>query len=347
MDGHMNQTTVGVIGAGRIGRMHTENLVHRIRGAEVKAVASPHLDEGWAEGLGIPIRSTDNSAVFDDTEIVAVVITASSGKHSELIQQAAAKGKHVFCEKPVGFDEGPIEEAIAAAKAAGVQLQVGFNRRFDPDVRSLAESVRDGGVGELHGLRVINRDPSAPPIDFVLRSGGMFFDFAIHDFDTIRFLSNSEIEEVFAAGAVLVDPEIGNAGDIDTAIITLRLANGALCVIDNSRQARYGYDQRFEAFGSKGNLVVDNTRPTIKESFLEGGVYTDLPPNTFVERYRDAFIAELEAFVSCVREDRPVSVSADDALAAVKAAKAAKKSMDENRPVKLDAAAPAAGGSSR
>jgi myo-inositol 2-dehydrogenase/D-chiro-inositol 1-dehydrogenase len=343
----MKQTAVGVIGAGRIGRMHAENLVHHIPEAEVRAVASPHLDEVWAEGLGIPVRSNNNSTVFGDPGIDAVVITAPSGLHSELIQEAAAAGKHIFCEKPVGFQEGPIEAAIGAAKAGGVQLQVGFNRRFDPDVCALADAVRNGEVGELHGLRVINRDPSAPPIDFVLRSGGMFFDFAIHDFDTIRFLSNSEIEEVFAAGAVLVDPEIGKAGDIDTAIITLRLVNGALCVIDNSRQARYGYDQRFEAFGSKGNLVVDNTRPTIKESFLETGVYTDLPPKTFVERYRDAFIAELDAFVDCVRNKRPVSVSAEDALAAVKAAKAARRSMDENRPVKLDAAESAAGGGNR
>ena len=343
----MNQTTIGVIGAGRIGRMHTENLVHHVPEAEVRAVASPHLDEGWAEGLGIPIRSTDNSAVLENTEIEAVVITAPSGLHSELICQAAAAGKHIFCEKPVGLDEGPIEAAIAAAETAGVQLQVGFNRRFDPNVCRLAEAVRNGEVGELQGLRVVNRDPAAPPIDFVKRSGGMFFDFAIHDFDTIRFLSGSEIEEVFAAGAVLIDPEIGNAGDIDTAIITMRLANGALCVIDNSRQARYGYDQRFEAFGSKGNLVVDNNRPTSMESFLEGGVYTDLPPTTFIERYRDAFIAELQSFVRCVRGGTAVSVSADDALAAVKTARVAKLSMNENRPVRLDATAPAAAGSNR
>jgi myo-inositol 2-dehydrogenase/D-chiro-inositol 1-dehydrogenase len=337
---------MGVIGAGRIGRMHTENLVTHIPEAEVRAVASPHLDDGWAEGLGIPIRSVNNAAVLGDPDIVAVVITAPSGLHSELIVEAAAAGKHVFCEKPVGFDEEPIEKAIAAAEAAGVQLQVGFNRRFDPDVCRLAEAVRDGDVGELHGLRVINRDPAAPPIDFVKRSGGMFFDFAIHDFDTVRFLSGSEIEEVFAAGAVLIDPAIGNAGDIDTAIITLRLANGALCVLDNSRQARYGYDQRFEAFGSKGNFVADNLRATTIESFLEGGVFTDLPPVNFVERYREAFIAELRAFVCCVQTGKPVSVTANDALAAVRAAAAARRSMTENRPVEV-AAESAAAGSSR
>ena len=342
----MTQTKVGVIGAGRIGRMHTENLVHHIPEAEVRAVASPHLDQGWAEGLGIASRSTDNQTVFDDPEIQAVVITAPSGLHSELICQAAAAGKHVFCEKPVGFEEGPIEQAIAAAREAGVQLQVGFNRRFDPDVCRLAEAVRDGDVGELHGLRVINRDPAAPPIDFVKRSGGMFFDFAIHDFDTVRFLSGSEIEEVFAAGTVLIDPEIGTAGDIDTAITSLRLASGALCVIDNSRQARYGYDQRFEAFGSKGNFVADNLRATTVESFLENGVFTDLPPVNFVERYREAFVAELRAFITCIQKATPVSVTAEDALAAVRVAAAAKRSMIENRPVEV-AANRATAGSSR
>jgi myo-inositol 2-dehydrogenase/D-chiro-inositol 1-dehydrogenase len=327
--------------------MHTENLVRHIPDAVVSAVASPHLDHRWAEALGIPIHSTENARIFGDPEIDAVVITAPSGLHSALICQAAAAGKHIFCEKPVGFADTPIEEAIAATNAARVQLQVGFNRRFDPDICQLAADVRDGKVGELHGLRITNRDPSAPPIDFVKRSGGMFFDFAIHDFDTLRFLSGSEVDEVYAAGAVLINPEIGKAGDIDTAIVTARLANGALCVIDNSRQARYGYDQRFEAFGTKGNLVVENTRPTIRESFLEDGVYTDLPPTNFVTRYADAFIAELAAFVSCVREKTPVSVTAEDALAAVRIARAAKLSMDENRPVRLDETVPAGGGGGR
>jgi myo-inositol 2-dehydrogenase/D-chiro-inositol 1-dehydrogenase len=331
----MKQTTVGIIGAGRIGRMHAENLVRHVPEADVTAVASPHLDDAWAAELGIPSRSTDNGSVFSDPEIEAVVITAPSGLHSELICQAAAAGKHVFCEKPVGFEEEAIENAIAAARSAGVQVQVGFNRRFDPDVCALADAVHNGELGVLHGLRVINRDPASPPIDFVKRSGGLFFDFAIHDFDTIRYLSGSEIEEVYAAGAVLIDPAIGDAGDIDTAITSLRLANGALCSIDNSRQARYGYDQRFEAFGTKGNMMVDNTRPTIRESFLEDGVYTDLPPTNFVERYREAFIAELRAFVTCVQTGAPVSVTADDALAAVRIAKVAKRSMIENRPIKV------------
>jgi myo-inositol 2-dehydrogenase/D-chiro-inositol 1-dehydrogenase len=340
----MGTVTVGAIGVGRIGKMHVHNLVRHIPEARVKAVASPHIDAAWADQLAIPIATTDADDLLHDPEIEAVVIAAPSGRHVELIRRAARAGKHVFCEKPVAFEEAPIEQAIAAVDAAGVQLQVGFNRRFDPSICRLAEAVHGGEVGELHGLRVINRDPSSPPINFVRRSGGMFFDFTIHDLDTVRFLSGGEIEEVYAAGAVLIDPEIGEAGDIDTAIITVRLANGALCVIDNSRQTNYGYDQRFEAFGSNGNLVVDNTQPTTMESYLENGVFTDKPFPGFVERYKDAFIGELRAFVTCVRDGSPVSVTAQDALAAVKAAGAARTSMSENRPVRLSEGPSAEGG---
>jgi myo-inositol 2-dehydrogenase/D-chiro-inositol 1-dehydrogenase len=332
----MKPTTVGVIGIGRIGRMHTENLVHAVPDAYVKAVVDlKQVDPAWADGLGIPVRTTDLEVVLNDPEIEAVVITAPSGRHVELIRRAAAAGKHIFCEKPVAFEPGLIEQAEAAVAAAGVKLQVGFNRRFDPGLLRMWLAVRAGEVGEIHQLRVTNRDPKAPPVDFVKRSGGLFFDFAIHDFDTMRFLSGSEIVELYALGAVLVDPEIGRAGDIDTAVITLRLANGALGVIDCSRQTNYGYDQRFEVFGSKGSIVVENTTPTTVVSSSKGGVVGDKPHETFVERYREAFIAELSAFVAAVRNGLPVGVGAEDAVAAVKAAGAARTSHLEHRPVRL------------
>jgi myo-inositol 2-dehydrogenase/D-chiro-inositol 1-dehydrogenase len=298
-------------------------------------VASPHIDENWAEGLGIPVRSTDNETVFGDPEIHAVVITAPSGLHSELIQEAASAGKHVFCEKPVGFEEGPIEEAIEAAKAAGVQLQVGFNRRSDPSLLDLVDTVREGRIGEVHTIRVTNRDPKAPPIDFVKRSGGIFLDFLIHDFDTVRFLSDSEIIEVFATGAVLIDPEIGAAGDIDTAMVTARLANGALAVIDASRQAVYGYDQRFEVFGSAGSVAIDNTTPSTRVISTTGGVVRRTPHDGFISRYREAFVSELRGFLSAVQNDTPVVADAEDALAAVRAAVAARKSLNQNQPIPL------------
>jgi myo-inositol 2-dehydrogenase/D-chiro-inositol 1-dehydrogenase len=332
----MRPTTVAVIGIGRIGRMHTENLVHAVPDAYVKAVVSRRqVDPAWADALGIPVRSTNVDKILKDPEIEGVVITAPSGLHVELIRQAAAAGKHIFCEKPVAFEPGPIEQAQAAAATAGVKLQVGFNRRFDPSILRMRQAVQAGEVGEIHQLRVTNRDPKAPPIDFVKQSGGLFFDFAIHDFDTIRFLSGSEIVELFAVGAVLVDPEIGKAGDVDTAVITLRLANGALGVIDCSRQTNYGYDQRFEVFGSKGSIVVENTTPTTVVSSSKGGVVGDKPHENFVGRYREAFIAELAAFVAAVRQGSPVRVGASDALAAVRVAGAAKASHETHLPVRL------------
>ncbi|HSL19317.1 MAG TPA: inositol 2-dehydrogenase [Methylomirabilota bacterium] len=340
----MNHITVGVIGAGRIGRMHTENLVRAVPGARVKAVASPHLDQGWARSLGIPVVATDNDVVFDDPEIEAVVIAAPSGRHCELVERAAAAGKHIFCEKPLAFEPGPIEAAGRAAREAGVVLQVGFNRRSDPSLVDLADTVQSGGVGEVQTLRVTNRDPKAPPVDFVKRSGGLFFDFVIHDLDTVRFLSGSEIVEVFAVGAVLVDPAIGAAGDIDTAVVTLRLASGALAVIDASRQAVYGYDQRFEVLGSVGSVAVDNLRPSTRVLSTTGGVVTRTPYGGFVARYRDAFVAELRSFVEAVSAGDPVVATADDALAAVRAAAAARASLASGRPVRLESAAMAAAG---
>jgi myo-inositol 2-dehydrogenase/D-chiro-inositol 1-dehydrogenase len=328
-------TTVGVIGAGRIGRMHTENLVHAVPEAFVKAIASPHLDEGWAEGLGIPVRSIDNSAVLGDPEIEAVIITASSGLHAGLIRQAAEAGKHIFCEKPVAFEPGLIEEVRDVVQKAGVQLQVGFNRRSDPSLLDLMETIRGGQVGDVHTVRVTNRDPQAPPIDFVKRSGGLFFDFVIHDFDTVRFLSGSEIVEVYAVGSVLIDPEIGAAGDIDTAVVTLRLASGALAVIDNSRQAVYGYDQRFEVFGSAGSVAVGNTTPSTRVVSTTGGVVGSTPHGGFVTRYREAFVGELKSFLAAVRGDAPIVAGAEDALAAVRAACAARESFEQQRPVRL------------
>jgi myo-inositol 2-dehydrogenase / D-chiro-inositol 1-dehydrogenase len=323
----MRPTTVAVIGIGRIGRMHTENLVHAVPNAYVRAVVSRRqVDPAWADALGIPVRSTNVDKILKDPEIEGVVITAPSGLHVELIQRAAAAGKHIFCEKPVAFEPERIEQAHAAATAAGVKLQVGFNRRFDPSLLKMWQAVRAGEVGEIHHLRVTNRDPKAPPVEFVKRSGGLFFDFAIHDFDTIRFLSGSEIVELFAVGAVLVDPEIGKAGDVDTAVITVRLA----------------------VFGSKGSIVVENTTPTMVVSSSKGGVVADKPHENFVGRYREAFIAELAAFVATVREGLPVRVGAEDALAAVKAAAAAKASHETHLPVRLSAdVQPTSGGQRR
>ena len=331
----MNRTTVGLIGAGRIGRLHAENLARRIPEADLRAVASPHLDEVWAETLGIPVRSTDVGTVIDDPLIEAVVIATSSDLHIELIQAVAAAGKHIFCEKPLAFEAGPIEEVLEITATAGVLLQVGYNRRFDPSLLKASEAVRSGEIGDIHTLRVTSRDPTPPDIEFVRRSGGLFFDFTVHDFDTVRFLSGAEIVELFAVGEVLIDPRIGAAGDIDTAVITLKLSNGALAVIDNSRHAVYGQDQRFEVFGSGGSIAVDNTRATFVTTSTRDGVVSEKLHGSFGDRYREAFVAELRGFLQSVREGQPVAVGAEDALAAVRAAHAARRSLAENRPIRL------------
>ncbi|MEN8163572.1 MAG: inositol 2-dehydrogenase [Acidobacteriota bacterium] len=330
----MHRTTVGLIGVGRIGRMHAENLI-QISEARLKAVASPHLDQVWAETLGIPVRTTDFDVVLGDPEIEAVVIAASSDLHIELIRRTAEAGKHIFCEKPVAFEPGPIEEILKITNDRGIRLQVGFNRRFDPSILKASEIVRDGEIGDIHTVRVTNRDPIPPDIDFVKRSGGLFFDFTVHDFDAVRFLSGSEIVELFAVGEVLVDPRIGAAGDIDTAVITLRLANGALAVIDNSRHAVYGQDQRFEVFGSSGSVACDNTRATFTSTSTTEGVFSERLHGSFGDRYQEAFVAELRDFVRCVSEGETPAVGAEDALAAVRAAHAARRSLKENRPIRL------------
>jgi myo-inositol 2-dehydrogenase/D-chiro-inositol 1-dehydrogenase len=230
----------------------------------------------------------------------------------------------------------------AAVKEAGVLLQVGFNRRFDPSVCRLRDTVQSGAVGALHMVCVTNRDPQAPEIGFARRSGGLFRDFTIHDFDAVRFLSGSEIVEVYARGAARVSPALAEAGDIDTAVITLRLANGALGVIDNSRETNYGYDQRFEVFGSRGSSSAENLRPTSVVVTSEAGVLGDRPLGSFVERYQEAFVGELRAFLRCAQQGSPVAVDARDALAAIRAADAARTSMLENRPVQLAKAEPVA-----
>jgi myo-inositol 2-dehydrogenase/D-chiro-inositol 1-dehydrogenase len=254
-----------------------------------------------------------------------------------MIEEAAAAGKHIFCEKPIDFSLARIDRCLAAVERAGVKLQIGFNRRFDANFARVRQAVAEGQIGDPHILRITSRDPAPPPISYVEVSGGMFLDMTIHDFDMARFLVGSEVEEVYAAGAVSVDPAIGAAGDIDTAVLTLKFANGCLGTIDNSRQAVYGYDQRVEVFGSKGMASAGNN--TADQAVLSdaSGVHAALPLYFFVERYVDSYIAELSAFIRCIQEDTPPPVSGLDGRIPVQMGYAAQKSLAEGRPVRLDA----------
>jgi len=328
---------VGVIGAGRIGKIHAANLATRIPGVEVVAIADPIAGAAkeLAEKLHVPAYYEDYRKILEDKSIDAVAICSSTDTHARFMIEAAEAGKHIFCEKPVDHSLEKIDAALAAVKKAGVKCQIGFNRRFDPNFKKVRQMVNDGKVGEVQILRITSRDPAPPPVSYVKVSGGMFLDMTIHDFDMARYLSGSEVVEVYAAGGVMVDPGIGEAGDIDTAVITLKFANGAIGTIDNCRKAVYGYDQRVEVFGSKGMVAVANNTANSSVYSNEDGVVSEKPLYFFLERYMDSFIAEMTDFIDAVREDKPTPVTALDGRKPVVIAMAANKSLKENRSVKL------------
>ncbi len=328
--------TFGIIGAGRIGKLHADNLLNRVEGARLKAITDPFLDEEWAASRDIPLTGKDHRMMLDDPEIDAILIGSPSAEHAPQMIECAQAGKHIFCEKPIALDPEIIRNALAEVDKSGVKLQVGFNRRFDPNFSAVQHQVASGALGDPHIIRITSRDPAPPPAEYVAGSGGMFLDMTIHDFDMARFLSGSEVTEVHAYGAVLIDPEIGKAGDIDTAVISLKFANGALGIIENSRKAVYGYDQRVEVFGSKGTALADNNTPTSMVVLNESGTIRDKPLYFFLERYEKAFVAEMQSFIDAIRDDKPTKVSGNDGLAPVLIAIAAKESLKTGKPVKVD-----------
>lgn len=327
----------GILGAGRIGRVHAETLAFRIPEAEIAVVADANREaaQALANRCAMPRVATSAAEVFADSGIDAVLICTPTDTHADLIEQAAQAGKHIFCEKPVSLSLNKIDSSLAAVKKAGVQLQVGFNRRFDSNFARVRQAVADGEIGKPYLLHIVSRDPAPPPIAYLGPSGGLFLDMMIHDFDMARFLLGDEVEEVYAAGGVLVDPAVGEAGDIDTAVVTLQFRSGAIGTIDNSRKATFGYDQRVEILGSKGKIASENRYPNQVVVSGEKSVYTDLPLNFFMQRYIEAFVTELEEFVRAVREGKPVPVSGEDSRVSVAMALAAGISYKEHRPVRL------------
>ncbi|MDE0484530.1 MAG: inositol 2-dehydrogenase [Candidatus Poribacteria bacterium] len=328
---------VGVIGTGRIGKLHIEHLSQIIPDAELIAICSLDTEtaEIFAEQFNIPKVTSDYRTLLDDSQIDAVIVASSTDTHVEICQAAAEAGKHIFCEKPIALDLEQINETLRIVEKAGVKFQVGFNRRFDANFRRVREAVASGEIGEPHILRITSRDPAPPPIEYVKVSGGIFLDMTIHDFDMARYLIGDEVVEVYAVGCVRVDPKIGEVGDIDTTIITLRFQNGVLATIDNSREAVYGYDQRVEVFGSKGMVAAGNPlTDTVTFSGSEGS-RTASPPDFFVERYKAAYLSELQAFIQCIQEGTQPPVTGADGRAPIVMGYAALKSLRENRPVLL------------
>ena len=329
---------VAVIGAGRIGKLHANNLKSRVPNVELVAVSDVYepAAKELAETLGIPFFTSDYKKVIADPNVDAIFICSSTDTHSPISIEAARAGKHIFCEKPIDHDLDKIREVLNEVKKAGVKYQVGFNRRFDRNFKRVHEAVKSGALGDVHIVKVTSRDPEAPPISYVKVSGGIFVDMTIHDFDMVRYLSGSEVEEVSAFGACLVNPEIGKAGDVDTCVIMLKFANGALGIIDNSRQAVYGYDQRVEVFGSKGCITADNETPNNTTLYTVDGVTSEKPLWFFLERYNEAYINEECEFVEACLNGTETPVGAFDGLQPVLIAIAAKESCEKGGiPVKV------------
>lgn len=327
---------IAVIGTGRMGSVHVRNIVRHIPEADLVAICDIRLEvaQAVADELGIQRVVKDYKELLADPEIEAVLIATSTPTHAFIIKDSAKAGKQIFCEKPLAMELSEIDEALEAVEKAGVKLQVGFNRRFDKSFQKVKEIVASGEIGRPCILHIISRDPEVPDMDFMRVSGGMFLDMTIHDFDMARF-QVGEVEEVYALGNVLIEPELKEFGDIDTNIVTLKFANGVVGAIDNSRQAVYGYDQRLEVFCSNGTAMAGNDTENTAVKANPEGFHASRIPHFFMNRYAPCYVEEVRQFIECVREDKPTPINGQDGRAAVVLGYAAGKSLRENRPVRI------------
>jgi len=328
----------GLIGAGRIGPVHAATLAYHVPQACLAAVAdlNQKLAQSLAARFGVPKVLASGEEIIADPDIDAIALCSSTDTHADLIVAAAAAGKHIFCEKPISLSLAEIDRALAAVAAAGVKLQVGFNRRFDSNFLRVRQAVASGEIGTPNLFHIVSRDPFPPPLSYLRPSGGIFLDMMVHDFDMARFLMGDEVEEIYAQGAVLIDPGFAAEDDFDTALAMLRFRSGAIGTIDNSRKSTFGYDQRVEVLGSKGKIATENRYPNQVTVSSEKTVYSDPPYLFFMQRYPDSFAAEVQAFTQSVLENKPVAVTGEDSRVPVVMALAAGKSSREHRPVRLD-----------
>ncbi len=325
---------IAVLGTGRIGAMHAELLSEQVAGTRLAVVydTAGELAQTVAGRLGIQAaRSTEE--LYESPEVDAVAICTTTDTHVDAIVAAAAAGKAIFCEKPISLELAEVDRALAAVEASGVFFQVGFNRRFDPAHQSVHDAVATGTVGDVHLVRISSRDPAPPPLEYELHSGGLFLDMTIHDFDMARYVTGSEVVEVFARGAVRITPELTELGDVDTAVVTLVHQGGAMTVIDNSRQAVYGFDQRVEAFGSLGMAASENPLAHTGLVRTKDGTRAATLPYFFLERYVPSYLRQWDAFVRAFRDGLPSPVGAVDGRAPLAIGLAALRSHREGRPV--------------
>lgn len=329
--------TIGVIGAGRIGQLHIDYLRKHPK-IRIKWLSDINCDKlaDWIEENGIEKRTKDHKDILNDPEVDAVVICSPTDTHVDIIKAACEKGKHIFCEKPISLTLSESVEAVKAVEKAGVKLQMGFNRRFDRNFSTLQKALKERALGEIQSLRITSRDPAPPPIEYVKHSGGLFMDMSIHDFDMARYLMQSDVVEVYAKGGALVNPELEEIGDIDTAIVTLTFENGALCVIENCRRSVYGYDQRVEVLGDKGSISVGNENTNTLTFAYADGIKQENPPFFFLERYKQAYEIEMNAFIDSILNNKEVLCSIIDGLKAQEIAEKCKESLIKGMPVKIN-----------
>jgi len=326
---------IAVLGAGRIGRIHGRNAANH-PDARLVAVADPHAPaaQELAAATGAAVASLDD--IVERSDVDAILICTPTTTHADLIERGARAGKAVFCEKPVDLSSPRIEACLGVVDKAGTPLMIGFNRRFDPNFASLRRRLADGEVGEVELVTILSRDPGPPPVSYIATSGGLFRDMMIHDLDMARFLLlGDEPVEVHAVGSSLVDPEIGKAGDVDTAAVLLKTAKGRIVQISNSRRATYGYDQRVEVHGSKGMIRAGNIHRTTVEVANAAGITADPVQDFFLERYADAYRAELGAFLDAVKAGKPCEPTGRDGLMAQRLADAATESAQSGKPVRV------------
>jgi len=327
---------IAVLGCGRIGSMHAELISRRVAGLELGPVFDVFSESAERVGAELGVAAAKSAAeILADATVDGVAICTSTDTHVDLIIAAAQAGKAIFCEKPISQSLTEVDRALAAVLHTGAFLQIGFNRRFDPSHRAVADAVADGLVGELHLVRITSRDPSPPPISYLEVSGGIFLDMTIHDFDMARFITRSEVTEVYAVGRVRIDPAIGEVGDIDTAVVVMTHADQTITTIDNSRQAIYGYDQRVEAFGSGGMVASDNPRATTTVRDDSTGGHRSPLPDFFLERYTTSYIDEWCAFATAMETGAASPVDGNDGRAPLVLGLTALKSLREGRPVRI------------
>ena len=327
---------IALVGAGRMGSLHGANAAASPR-FELAAIADHDrsLAEALAGRTGAAVAGFDD--ILSDPAIEAVLVASSTASHLDNVRAAVRAGKAVFCEKPVSLDADTLAAALPGVEASGRPVFVGFNRRFDPHLAGLKARYSDGEVGVAESLHIVNHDPVPPNPAFVPRSGGLFKDFTIHDFDTAAWIFGEPFVELFAAGACLIDEKVGELGDIDTAKLILKTQSGALCLISNSRRTGYGYDQRVELFGSKGALQVDNVSVTTVQRLGEDGSTGDPFPYSFAERYADAYRAEIDHFADVLDGRAEPATGPRDSLRALRLADAAERSMKDSAPIALPA----------